>query len=82
MALGKPVIAARRGMLPEVVEDGKSGLIVDDSPSNLANAILKVGRDESLRGRMGKQAYLRAREEFDLEKQAEKVETVYRGAQQ
>ncbi len=82
MALGKPVIAARRGMLPEIVEDGKSGLIIDDSPLNLANAILKVARDEPLRGRMGEQAYLRAREEFDLEKQAEKVETVYRGVQQ
>jgi glycosyltransferase involved in cell wall biosynthesis len=30
MACGTPVIATRRGSVPEVIEDGRSGLIVDD----------------------------------------------------
>jgi glycosyltransferase involved in cell wall biosynthesis len=30
MACGTPVIATRRGSVPEVVEDGRSGIIVDD----------------------------------------------------
>jgi glycosyltransferase involved in cell wall biosynthesis len=30
MACGTPVIATRRGSVPEVVEDGRTGVIVDD----------------------------------------------------
>jgi glycosyltransferase involved in cell wall biosynthesis len=30
MACGTPVIATRRGAVPEVVEHGRSGIIVDD----------------------------------------------------
>jgi glycosyltransferase involved in cell wall biosynthesis len=30
MACGTPVIATRRGAVPEVIEDGRSGIIVDD----------------------------------------------------
>ncbi|HUJ91505.1 MAG TPA: glycosyltransferase family 4 protein [Gaiellaceae bacterium] len=30
MACGTPVIATRRGSVPEVIEDGRSGIIVDD----------------------------------------------------
>ena len=30
MACGTPVIATRRGAVPEVIEDGVSGIIVDD----------------------------------------------------
>ena len=30
MACGTPVIATRRGSVPEVIEDGRSGVIVDD----------------------------------------------------
>jgi glycosyltransferase involved in cell wall biosynthesis len=30
MACGTPVVATRNGAVPEVIEDGKSGIIVDD----------------------------------------------------
>jgi glycosyltransferase involved in cell wall biosynthesis len=30
MACGTPVIATRRGAVPEVIEDGRDGIIVDD----------------------------------------------------
>jgi glycosyltransferase involved in cell wall biosynthesis len=40
MACGTPVIAFRRGSVPEVVEDGVSGYIVD----NLEDAVEAVGR--------------------------------------
>jgi glycosyltransferase involved in cell wall biosynthesis len=38
MACGTPVIAARRGSVPEVVEDGRTGIVVDDY-SEMAGAI-------------------------------------------
>jgi glycosyltransferase involved in cell wall biosynthesis len=36
MACGTPVIARRRGAVPEVVDDGVTGLIVDDVPGAIA----------------------------------------------
>ena len=41
MACGVPVIATRRGSVPEVVEPGRSGLIVDDD-HEMADAISRV----------------------------------------
>ena len=42
MAMGKPAIVADRGMLPELVEHGISGLVVKDTPEELANATLQA----------------------------------------
>ena len=44
MACGTPVIARRRGSVPEVVDEGVTGFVVDD----VAGAILAVGRVGSL----------------------------------
>jgi len=44
MACGTPVIAFRRGSVPEVIEDNVSGLIVEDE----AGAIIAVGRIQDL----------------------------------
>lgn len=38
MACGTPVVAFRHGSVPEVLEDGVSGFIVDDMPSAIAAA--------------------------------------------
>lgn len=42
MAMGKPLIVADRGGLPELVEDGKNGYIYGTSPEQLADAIAKL----------------------------------------
>ena len=42
MACGTPVIAFRRGSVPEVVADGETGFIVDDVPQ-MAAAVARVG---------------------------------------
>ena len=78
MALGKPVIAARRGMLPELVADGETGLVVDDTPENLAEAIIRLARDRGLCRNMGVAARRTALDRFDPARQAERVELVYR----
>lgn len=77
MALGRPVLAARRGMLPEIVDHGKSGLVVDDDPETLTEAILEMARDREGRERMGAEAARKARYEFDLGTQAEAVVSFY-----
>jgi len=77
MAVGRPVIAAARGMLPEIVEDGVTGLIVDGSAGQLAEAILRLAGDAELRCAMAQAALKKARSRFTLEHQAQQIEAVY-----
>jgi len=77
MAMGKPVIVAKRGMLPELVEDGISGLVVEDKPENLAQAIVTLANNVPLRKQLGKAARERIERDFSLTVQLEKVEAVY-----
>ncbi|WP_176229215.1 glycosyltransferase family 4 protein [Candidatus Hakubella thermalkaliphila] len=57
MACGIPVVSTRCGGPEDVIEDGVNGLLVENnSASKLAEAILKLLRDEGLRKRMGKKA--------------------------
>jgi glycosyltransferase involved in cell wall biosynthesis len=77
MALGIPVIAARRGMLPEIIENNREGLIVDDSPENLADAMMTLIENPGIRQAMGQNARQKAREEFDLMKQTKKIAAIY-----
>ena len=77
MAMGIPVIAARRGMLPEIIENNREGLIIDDSPENLADAMMTLIENPGIRQAMGQNARQKAREEFDLMKQTKKIEEIY-----
>lgn len=53
-AAGRPSIGTRIGGIPEVIEDGRSGLLVPpENPAALAEAILQLGCDDSLRLQMG-----------------------------
>lgn len=54
-AMGRPVIASAIGALPELVQDGKTGLLVPPgNAEDLARAILTLLRDTPLRTRLGK----------------------------
>lgn len=61
-AQGLPSIASRLGAIPEVVIDGKTGIVVEASNVNqLAEAIGRVLSDESLRKQLGQAAQLWAK---------------------
>jgi glycosyltransferase involved in cell wall biosynthesis len=77
MAMGKPVVCTRRGMLPELVDHGVNGLVVDEDPQSIADAILRLARDPHARERMGRAARDKAQERFSLERQARRVESFY-----
>ncbi len=77
MAMGKPVIAANRGMLPEIVDNNITGLVIEDTPENLAEAILKLSRDENLRKKLAKASLKKALEKFSLDTMATQIEKVY-----
>ena len=68
MAAGLPVVAARAGAVPEVVENGVSGLLVDgDRPDAIAWALARVLTDAELRSRLSAGALERCRR-FGLER--------------
>jgi glycosyltransferase involved in cell wall biosynthesis len=77
MAMGKPIVAADRGLLPELVEDGRCGIVVEDTVEDLAGAILKMARNPELRERLGRNAAKKARERFDIERQVEIIAELY-----
>jgi glycosyltransferase involved in cell wall biosynthesis len=60
MALGVPSIATRLGMLPEIVVDGETGWLVDESVEGLAAAMSQALRDREETHRRGRAAQARA----------------------
>lgn len=66
-AIGRPVVAARVGLLPEIIADGHSGLLVEpQAPQALADALELLLASTALRMEMGRQARIRAEEAFAL----------------
>ncbi len=77
LCMGKPVIAARRGILPDLIENGATGLVIDDSPENIAQAIKTMAADRQRCLKMGACARQRARQRFGLSAQAKRVLSIY-----
>ena len=77
MAMGKPVIAADRGMLSTIVDHNVTGFVIDDTPENLAAATVKLANDIELRKKMADAALKKVQNVFSQESMAEKVERVY-----
>jgi len=61
MASGLPVVATRGGAFPEIVDDGRTGLLVERGDSNqLASALLRLVQNRELRREMGRRGRERA----------------------
>jgi glycosyltransferase involved in cell wall biosynthesis len=79
MSSGKPVVSCAVGGVPEVVEDGGSGLLVPPrSAARLAEALVRLLRDPELRGEMGNRGRRLCEEKFDWEIVLDRVEQIYR----
>jgi len=79
LAAGKPVIASRVGGLKEIVFDGVNGfLFTPGDHRELADKILKLLRDRSIRSRMAKSARETA-ERFEPRRIADQYIRIYRG---
>jgi len=51
---GRAVVGARAGGIPDVVQDGETGLLVDpDSPAEIADALVRLLSDRGLAERLG-----------------------------
>jgi glycosyltransferase involved in cell wall biosynthesis len=77
-AMGKPVVATRVGGAPEALAEDKSGILVEPKkPNDLAEAIIKLLRDQNLANSMGQYARKFMENNFDLEKSVDRVFELY-----
>jgi glycosyltransferase involved in cell wall biosynthesis len=78
MACARPVIAGRVFGIPEVVDDGVTGVLVDPLRiDEIAHALDRLA-DAELREKMGAAARDRFERMFTLEQHAERMQTLYR----
>lgn len=71
MMAGLPVIATKIGPNPELVIDGKTGLLVEPSnPKELARAIIRLLKDPKKAWKFGQESHQRAKKLFDLDEVA------------
>jgi glycosyltransferase involved in cell wall biosynthesis len=77
-AAGVPVIASRIGGLPELVEDGVTGLLVDpNEPEKWADAMARLGGDDEA-SRMGLEAHRLWEKRFGPDEGLRNLEEAYR----
>lgn len=78
MAAGRPVVATPVGGIPEMVSDGETGFLVDvGDVDGLADALLRLLRDPSLRARMGQSGRKFALENYRADAVARRTYEVY-----
>ena len=78
MAYGKPVIATRVGGIPELVEDGKNGILVPAKDVDaLSCAMVKLIEHHELREKMAQQSRAIVGAQFDLVKMVKDIESIY-----
>jgi len=75
---GCPVVASRVGGIPEVIEDGESGLLVEPlSVSQTVAAILAIVSNPVLQKRLIDGASRRLKAQFSVERMADAYGAVY-----
>jgi glycosyltransferase involved in cell wall biosynthesis len=78
MAAGKPVVATRTGGIPEMVEHGRTGLLVErSSPAQLAEALATVLGDASKARSMGDAGRRRLQDNFSAALHVAQIQELY-----
>lgn len=80
MACGLPAVTTRRGALPEIVVDGETGLLADETSESLAAAWSALLDDPARRARFAVAARARAERDFAPERLADAVLDLYEAA--
>ena len=81
-AAGIPVVATRHCDIPNIVVDGKTGLLcAERDVDGLTDNLNKLISDAALRKTMGEAARRHAAEHFSIERQVERLCSIYRSLQ-
>jgi glycosyltransferase involved in cell wall biosynthesis len=79
LAAGRPVVSTRVGGVPDVVEDGEDGYLVEAGDvQGLAAALERLARDPALRERLGASAPARVVPRYRVERLVSDVDALYR----
>lgn len=77
-ASGRAVVASRVGGLPEVIQDGTTGLLVPaGDPTAFAVALERLARDPALRAAFGRAARAHVLDKFSAERTTRSFENLY-----
>lgn len=78
MAAGLPIIATSVGAIPEIIEDGKDGFLIEPGDHYaLAERILRLAEDKILRRKMGKNNMNKIRKRYDRAVVVRKLDNLY-----
>jgi glycosyltransferase involved in cell wall biosynthesis len=79
MLTGLPVVASRVSALPELIEDGPGGILVEPgSAAQLSAAVIDLLRNPARRAEIGASARARAQACFSVKRMADATATLYR----
>ncbi|MDO8795621.1 MAG: glycosyltransferase [Vicinamibacterales bacterium] len=79
MACSRAIVATRAGGIPEVVDNGVTGLLVPPRDhAAMAQAIVRLLKDDGLRKRMGEAGLARVSEWFTVERMVAETADAYR----
>lgn len=76
MRTGLPSVASNVGGIPELIDDGVNGLLVDVEAESIAQGMLRMA-DKGLRERLGRAARIKANEKFTASRMVEQYIEVY-----
>lgn len=78
MAMGIPVVASNADGYREVIENNKTGIVVDkDNPAKIAQALKKLVLDRELREKMGIDGRIRVKTLYDWNDNVDSMLTIY-----
>jgi glycosyltransferase involved in cell wall biosynthesis len=78
MAFGKPVVATRVGGIPELIDDGKTGFLVDRGDIDAAaEKVLRLLEDPELRKTLGCAGRQKTHAKFNLQTNVGELIRVY-----
>ena len=78
MALGRPVVASTVGGIPEMIEHGRTGLLVPPrDPDQLAGAIVRLLTDHPYADTLGRAGRALVEERFCADLMVRAIETIY-----